>query len=205
MERDIGRLEAFSDGVFAFAITLLAAEIKIPHLEHATAAGLFAALRSLWPSYLTLITSFFTVLVMWVHHHIIFKLVAKADARLLFANGLLLMIVTTVPFPTALVAEYLITPAAPAAVAYYCGTFVLVALAFYLTLLAAFRSHTLDPDASRDRIRRFRRDYKLGPPFYLVALIVSPFSPWTALAICTALWIFWAFTTGDCGFAPPRK
>ena len=139
MERDIGRLEAFSDGVFAFAITLLAAELKVPHIEHATAAGLFSALSGLWPSYLTLVTSFFTVLVMWVHHHQMFKMVARAGTALLFANGFLLLVVTTVPFPTALVAEYLRTPAAPAAVSYYCGTFVLVALAFYVTMMAALR------------------------------------------------------------------
>lgn len=198
MERDIGRLEAFSDGVFAFAITLLAAEIKVPHLEHATATALGEALLRLWPSYLTLVTSFFTVLIMWVHHHIIFKLVARADARLLFTNGFLLLIITTVPFPTALVAEYLQTPAAPAAVSFYCGTFVLVAIAFYLTLLAAFRQHTLAADASPARIQRFRRDYRLGPPLYLLALCAAPFAPWLALAICTALWIFWAATTGDC-------
>jgi uncharacterized membrane protein len=198
MKRDIGRLEAFSDGVFSIAITLLALELKVPHLEHPSVASLAGALRAQWPAYLTVATSFFTVLIMWVHHHILFKLVAKADAKLMFANGLLLLIVTTVPFPTAVVAEYLLTPAAPAAVAFYCGTFVMVAVAFYLTLMAALRQETLMENASAQRIRRFRRDYSLGPPLYLAALVVAPFQPWIALAICTGLWVFWAATTGDC-------
>src|ERR1700761_2870287 len=115
MEKETGRLEAFSDGVFAIAITLLVLELKVPHLatgEEPTSAGLRFSLLRQWPSYLALFTSFFTVLIMWVHHHTIFKLVRKADARLLFANGFLLLLVSVVPFPTAVVAEYLATPAA---------------------------------------------------------------------------------------------
>src|SRR5579863_1707260 len=118
MEKETGRLEAFSDGVFAIAITLLVLELKVPHAGadgKISASALGASLLHEWPSYLALVTSFFTVLIMWVHHHILFKLVRKADAKLLFANGFLLLLVSVVPFPTAVVAEYLATPAAPAA------------------------------------------------------------------------------------------
>src|SRR5579863_5349666 len=86
-ERQTGRLEAFSDGVFAIAMTLLALELKVPH--PASAADLPSALASEWPSYLAFVTSFFTVLIMWVHHHAIFRLVHRVDAKLLFANGFL--------------------------------------------------------------------------------------------------------------------
>ncbi len=202
MEKETGRLEAFSDGVFAIAITLLVLELKVPHLSENGAepnpAALEAALLRQWPSYLALMTSFFTVLIMWVHHHIIFKLVRRADATLLFANGFLLLLVSVVPFPTAVVAEYLATPAAPAACELYAAVFVGIAVAFYLLLTAAFREETLDPKAPAERVRRFRRDYKLGPPLYILAAAAAPFSPMLAMGICTALWIFWAFTTGDC-------
>ncbi len=115
MEKETGRLEAFSDGVFAIAMTLLVLELKVPHAAaggELSAASLARNLLREWPGYLALVTSFFTVLIMWVHHHILFKLVGRPDAKLLFANGFLLLMVSMVPFPTAVVAEYLATPAA---------------------------------------------------------------------------------------------
>jgi uncharacterized membrane protein len=197
-EKQTGRLEAFSDGVFAIAITLLALELKVPHPAERTSAALASALASEWPSYFAFITSFFTVLIMWVHHHVIFRFVCRTDATLLFANGLLLLLVTVVPFPTAVVAEYWGTPAAPAAVTLYAGVFVGISIAFYLLLMAAFRKAVLDEKASEERIRRMRRDYRFGPPAYLAAAVAAPVSPWLAMAICTALWIFWALTTREC-------
>src|ERR1700733_6269644 len=108
-EKETGRLEAFSDGVFAIAITLLALELKVPAIWETngkyTSEALAAGLAHEWPSYFAFITSFFTVLIMWVHHHAIFRLVKRVDVTLLFANGFLLMLVTVVPFPTAVVAE----------------------------------------------------------------------------------------------------
>jgi uncharacterized membrane protein len=157
-EKQTGRLEAFSDGVFAIAMTLLALELKVPHPAERTSAALASALAHEWPSYFAFITSFFTVLIMWVHHHVIFRLVHRTDATLLFANGFLLLLVTVVPF----------------------------------------RKAVLDESANEERIRRLRRDYRMGPPAYLAAAVAAPFSPWLAMAICTALWIFWALTTQDC-------
>jgi uncharacterized membrane protein len=201
MDKNTGRLEAFSDGVFAIAITLLVLELKVPHLASGaaepTAAALRDSLESQWPAYVSFVTSFFTVLVMWVHHHALFRLVHRTDARLLFANGLLLLLVTVVPFPTAVVAEYIQTSAASVACEWYCGCFVLVAISFYLLKMAAFRKEMMDPDADMRISERLGRSYLWGPPLYLGAAIAAPFSPWLAMAICTGLWIFWAATTRD--------
>jgi uncharacterized membrane protein len=199
-EKETGRLEAFSDGVFAIAITLLALELKVPHFEAGgnMAARLFAGLAHEWPSYFAFITSFFTVLIMWVHHHAIFRLVKGADATLLFANGFFLMLVTVVPFPTAVVAEYLRTPAAPAACTFYAGFFVLISIGFSVLLWAAFRTSVLDPHARPATVARLRKSYRLGPPLYFAAAVAGPFSPWLAMGICTALWIMWAATTREC-------
>ena len=201
-EKETGRLEAFSDGVFAIAITLLALELKVPHFEpsggHIGPGALAAGLADQWPSYFAFVTSFFTVLIMWVHHHVIFKLVRGTDITLLFANGFLLMLVTLVPFPTAVVAEYLRTPAAPAACTFYAGFFVLISIGFWILLWAAFRKAVLDPDASDAAVEHLRRSYRLGPPVYLAAAIAGPFSPWLAMGICSALWIVWAVTTREC-------
>ena len=199
-EKETGRLEAFSDGVFAIAMTLLALELKVPHFDGGgnMTDRLISGLTNQWPSYFAFLTSFFTVLIMWVHHHAIFRLVKGADATLLFANGSLLMLVTVVPFPTAVVAEYLRTPAAGAACAFYAGFFVLIGIAFIVLLWAAFRPSIVDPDASPTTIARLRKSYRLGPPLYLAATIAAPFSPWLAMGICTALWIVWAATTREC-------
>jgi uncharacterized membrane protein len=198
--KETGRLEAFSDGVFAIAITLLALELKVPHFEAGgnMPAHLIAGLAAEWPSYFAFLTSFFTVLIMWVHHHAIFRLVRGADATLLFANGFFLMLVTVVPFPTAVVAEYLRTPAAGAACTFYAGFFVLISIGFSVLLWAAFRPLVLDPNANAVRVARLRKSYRLGPPLYLAATIGGLFSPWLAMGICTALWIVWAATTREC-------
>jgi uncharacterized membrane protein len=200
-EKDTTRIEAFSDGVFAIAITLLVLEIKVPHLSdlpEPTSRALLTALAHEWPSYFSLVTSFLTVLIMWMHHHRVMRLVRRTDARLLFANGLLLLFVSVVPFPTALIAEYLGTPAAPAACTVYAGVFVGIGTAFLVFLSAAFRKEALVPDAPASTITSLRRSYLAGPPLYLLATIAAPFSPWLAMGICTALWILWAATTQDC-------
>ena len=93
---------------------------------------LAAALGSKWPNYLTLVISFATILIMWVYHHNLFKAAKKSEPLLLFSNGLLLLLVTMVPFPTALVGAYLTTPAASVACATYAGFFVLIDSAYNL-------------------------------------------------------------------------
>jgi len=143
-EKETGRIEAFSDGVFAIAITLLVLELKVPHLADGGAGGsLTAALLRQWPSYVALVTSFFTILVMWANHHRMFNIVRRVNARFLYANGLLLLLVTIVPFPTAVLAEYFEKPGAPVAAAAYGGTFVLISIAFNLLWRSAIAGRTL--------------------------------------------------------------
>ena len=195
-EKETGRLEAFSDGVFAIAITLLVLELKVPDLGSAgvSTAALGKALWQQWPSYVGLVTSFFTVLIMWIHHHAILRNVCRTDAWLHFANGCLLLGVTFVPYPTAVVASYLQTPAARMAVAFYAGTFVFIAICFYLFIRAAFRKPLLSPDASDAFIAKTCHDYMFGPPLYLLATVAAFLDARASLLICTALWIFWATT-----------
>ena len=79
-----GRLEAFSDGIFAIAATLLVLEITVPHLEEGGSLG--RALLDLWPSYLAYATSFLTIGIMWVNHHSVFRQIGETDHRFLFIN-----------------------------------------------------------------------------------------------------------------------
>lgn len=194
--KETARLEAFSDGVFGVAITLLVLDLKVPPIQGneviATSAALGRGLAMQWPAYLAFVTSFFTVLVMWVHHHALLRLVRATDAPLMFANGLLLMLISAVPFVTAVLAKYLMTPAAKMAAMFYCGMFVLIALAFVLVLLAGCRKKVLMPGISDKQVHLFCGSYRFGPLFYLAAGLAAAVNVWLSLAICTALWAYWA-------------
>jgi uncharacterized membrane protein len=196
VEKETGRLEAFSDGVFAIAITLLVLELKVPSLSPSsfTSGALARGLLQQWPSYIGLVTSFFTILIMWVHHHAIFRNICRTDALLHFANGSLLLMVTFVPYPTSVLAAYLETPAAKMAMAFYSGTFVLIAISFYLVIRAGFRRKLLAPTASMEFVDKTCRSYMFGPPLYLASTIAAFVDVRLSLLICTALWIFWATT-----------
>ena len=187
MTESPGRVEAFSDGVFAIAITLLILEIKVPHAEH----GLWAGLLALWPSYFAFLMSFFVILIMWVNHHELLRMVSRVNYPILFANGLLLLTITFVPFPTAVLAEYLRTPEAQAAVVFYCATFVANALLWHLLFGTMVRSGFLRPEVSATTIEGVRRAYYLGLTVYLLATVVALFRPWLGLVLNASLLILW--------------
>jgi uncharacterized membrane protein len=133
------RLEAFSDGVLAIVITLLAFELRPPEVDRGqTPAG---ALWDQWPSYLTYVLAFVQIGVIWLNHHRVFDQVTVVDGRLLLLNLNLLMWITLIPFPTAVVAEHLRDGGEPArtAVAVFSGT--LFALAVGFTAVYAWITH----------------------------------------------------------------
>ena len=195
VEKETGRLESFSDGVFAVAITLLVFDLQVPHLPAGaiSVTALGSALFKQWPSYLTFITSFATILIMWAGHHGLFKLVYKADTPFVFANGLLLLLVTVVPFPTSLVAQYLLTPAAALACAVYAGVFVVINIAYNLLWWSAARQRRLlYPAVTPGQVKRLTRNGLLGLPVYLLATLLAFWNPYVSLGLCSCLWIFWA-------------
>jgi len=197
-EKETGRLEAFSDGVFAFAITLLALDLRVPILAAgADSRALASALAHQWPSYLAFVSSFFTVLIMWVNHHAVFKLVRRASPRVLFANGLLLMFTITVPFTTQLVSQYFSTPAAKAACAAYGFDFVLISIAFNLLWRAVRVPAVLRSDAPRAVIEKINKNYAVGTPLYLLATVGAFASIYITIGIVTALWVFWSVTVRE--------
>jgi uncharacterized membrane protein len=192
-ERETGRIEAFSDGVFAIAITLLVLEIKVPQHKTVEASSLGLALLSLYPSYLAFLTSFGSILVMWVNHHRIFSLVRRTDHAFLYWNGLLLLFVTFVPFPTALLAEYLLHPQAKVAASVYSGTFLAIAIAFNrLWRHASVDRRLLAQKAERSEVEGITKQYRFGPLLYLIALILSFVSVWLSVSLCFFLAIYFA-------------
>jgi uncharacterized membrane protein len=102
------RLEAFSDGVFAIAITLLVLDLAVPPREHAPdGESLASALGHQWPSYFAYLVSFLVIGIIWVNHHAVFDRVRLVDRPVMFVNLALLLVVSAIPFPTHLLAEYL--------------------------------------------------------------------------------------------------
>src|SRR5690349_6774241 len=138
------RIESFSDGVFAIAITLLVLEIKVPPLEDRNARALASALLGLWPSYFAYVFSFVMIGIHWVQHHYVFKLYERSDHNFALLNGLYLMCISFVPFPTAVLAGYVADPAVQkTAIVFYAVGLFLPALAYVLIWLYASRDHRL--------------------------------------------------------------
>lgn len=123
--KELQRIEAFSDGVFAIACTLLVLEFKVPHVEDMMRPGaLWPALKAVWPSFVAYLISFGSILVAWAGHHRALNMLVRSSKAFLYANGLLLLTVTFMPFPTAVLAEYINTPQANIAVMFFsaaCG------------------------------------------------------------------------------------
>jgi uncharacterized membrane protein len=194
-EKETNRVEAFSDGVFAIAITLLILEIKVPKLGLAmTNSQLFNALLNLWPSYFAFLLSFFAVLIMWINHHGFFKYLRTINNGFLYANGFLLLMVTFIPFPTAVLAEHINSSAANVSAAFYCGTMVLVSVAYNgLWHATAYNRQLLKEEISDALIIKIRNAYWFGFLVYLASFIISFFYALAGLALCISLWIFWIF------------
>ena len=161
MQNETGRVEAFSDGVFAIAITLLILEIRVP--ESAGHGTLGRALAHLWPSYLAFLASFMTIGVMWLNHHRLFTLINKNDDGLIALNLLLLMGITWIPFPTGLLAEHLRGPDERVAAVVYAASFVVIAIAFNIMWRYAVHAKAVDEHAD---VPAITRQYALGPLMY---------------------------------------
>jgi uncharacterized membrane protein len=183
------RLEAFSDGVFAIAITLLVLEIRVPSSDQLNdPLKLIKALGALWPSYVGYLLSFVTIGIIWANHHNLFRLVGRVSHGLVLANLLLLLTVGFVPFPTALLAATLETPSAQIGVLVYAATFVAVAIAFnVLWYEIRTRPGVLRPDVEAWSIAAISRSYRLGPPGYMLAFVGALISPVLGMAVIVVL------------------
>ena len=192
-EKETTRVEAFSDGVFAIAITLLILEIKVPKIDmHMTNSELFTSLLNLWPSYFAFLLSFAAVLIMWINHHGFFKYLKTINSKFLYANGFLLLMVTFIPFPTAVLAEHINSPAANVSAAFYCGAMVLVSVAYnVLWFTTAYKRALVKDEISDVLILKIRNAYIFGFFVYLVSFIISFFYAIAGLVICISFWIFW--------------
>jgi uncharacterized membrane protein len=202
-EKETGRLEAFSDGIFAIAITLLILQIPLPELTK-NAPDLLTQLGSQWATYLAYLVSFMVILVMWVNHHIIFRLIRRTDQLFLILNGLLLMVITFVNYPMAVLARSLQESSVPQerlmsdqriAALLYNGTFILIAIIY--NLLWRYASHKrrlLSKSADMLLVETINKQYRFGPLFYAAAFLLAILSVWGSLVLNLLFAVYFAFT-----------
>jgi uncharacterized membrane protein len=186
-----GRLEAFSDGVFAVAITLLSLNLHIPgQAGHSLAHNLI----SQWPEYAAYAVSFITIGIIWINHHAMIGRLEVADHAILLLNLVLLLTIVVIPFATSLIAEYLGKHGDVAAAVVYSGTFTAMAATFgtlqrHILLKKADLLREQRPLIERRMIMR-RSLAGIGP--YVVATLIALVSPYASLAINAALALFYA-------------
>jgi uncharacterized membrane protein len=187
------RLEAFSDGVIAVAVTLLILDIHVPEIGRHE--SLLHALLQNWPHYAAYVVSFMTIGIIWINHHAMIGRLEQADHSILILNLLLLMSIVLLPFATDLMAAYLRADHGEnLAAGVYSGSFLLMAIAFAALnrhiLLA--RAHMLSAELPLEERRRILARSVSGLAPYLVATILAAVSAYASLAICGALAVFYA-------------
>jgi uncharacterized membrane protein len=182
-------LEAFSDGVFAIAITLLVLEIKVPPPD--TVLG--AALLQLWPYYLAYVVSFLVIGAIWINHHAMFQHIVRVDGTLLLLNVLHLMLIAFLPFPTAVLAEAFHRGTdEPVAAAFYGG--ILTVIGIFVNAMWRYAAHgyrLIDTHLTAKKVRKIRRQFLVGPIVYAIATVVALVVPWLAVLLFILLNLFY--------------
>ena len=193
-------MEAFSDGVFAIAITLLILAVGIE--ESIAEGGIEQRLLDLWPAYIAYGVSFLTVGIMWVNHHQIFRHFERVDRPLLLLNILLLMCISFTPFPTRVVAEHAQNGADRQAAALLYGiTMTCTAICFFAVWIYGSR-RLLHPDADAREVSGITRSYVPGAPTYLTATLVAFASSVASLIMFGVIAIFYAISSSFFGREP---
>lgn len=192
--KDTGRVEAFSDGVFAVAITLLILNIHIPDNNVLLVDSEFwSYLGNQWPELLAFVTSFATIGIMWINHHRLFTHIRRVDTNLLALNLLLLLLIVFIPFPTAQLAQYARYPQHHAAALLYSATNILMAICFNLLWRYASRENRLLDKRSDPRaVQAITRQYRFGPLFYVVTFVLAIIYVPASIAGILLLAIFFA-------------
>jgi uncharacterized membrane protein len=188
------RVETFSDGIFAIIITLLVLEIKVPHIhDYHSDAELLTALLELFPKFIGWVISFFTIAVIWVNHHKIFKQIKELDNGVFWWNAFLLLWCTFIPFPTAVLGDY---PNNLTSVVLYGLVMALMALGFTLMRLYAIRTKNVLGD--HVDVTQFKKGTRLsllfGPVMYLIGILLGFIHPYMAFAVYLSIPIYFIFS-----------
>ena len=186
---DTARLETFADGVMAIAITLLILEVHVPPNR----GSLTTALAQEWPSYAGYVVSFLTIGIIWVNHHQMFKLIGRVTHGFLMLNVIFLMTIAFLPFPTAVVADYIRVPdSRKAATVVYGLSMIAIAVMFNVVWRSASRNgRLLVPGVDKAGVERISRSYLGGPIAYTVTTLLAFVSPFLSLGLFAAIALYW--------------
>jgi uncharacterized membrane protein len=189
---ETGRVDAFSDGVFTIAISLLVLELRIPA---ESPDGLWQELGRQWPSYAAYVVTFLVIGIMWVNHHTMFGLIRRVDRTILYLNLALLMTVAVLPWPTAMMAEYLRAGAdSHAAAAVYGMVMMLHSFCFQgLWWHLTKTGHLFDRRVDLPAARALRRRFALGSVVYPLTLALAFVSALATLALLGLMAVYYAF------------
>jgi len=182
-----GRLEAFADGIFAFAATLL-----ILNLAVTEGKPLGPELARIWISYVAYAISFVTIGIIWMNHHLVMHQVAHTDRPFLVLNVLFLMLIAFIPFPTRLLALYIDSPDGTAAALAYGITLTVTAILFNaLWRYAVHRRRLIREDAEQRVVSGISRSFVPGPIIYFVATVVALFNPIASAVLYGLIAVFY--------------
>lgn len=192
-----GRLEAFADGVFAIAATLLIIDIRLPEELH---EALGQELLEIWPQYAAYAVSFVTIGIMWVNHHTLIRQIERVDRPFLFLNLGLLACIAFVPFPTRILAEFVRTDEGQAGALLYGITLTTTAVFFLsIWLYASHRGRLLHPRVDPKEVSGITRSYLPGAPSYAAATLVALVSPEASAALFGLIAAFYMLSSSFFG------
>jgi len=195
---DTRRVEAFSDGVFAIAITLLVLTFRDPQRGE----SLHHALLHQWPSYIAYVVSFVTVGIMWVNHHTVMQQIGRVDRTFLLITVVFLMFVAFVPFPTRMVAEFIRTDDGRAAALFYGIAFTCTALSWAsLWFYAALGNRLISADANSRTVSGISRSFLPGTLLYGGATLVAFASATASVVLFGVIALFYALESAIFGRA----
>lgn len=185
---ETARLESFSDGVFAIAITLLVFQIHVPTRDEVLNDGLLKALADLWPSYLALTISFLNILLIWMNHHVIFRVINRNTLTLFLFNGLLLLSIVFAPFPTNVFAQHIKGTDSHVAAAVFAGWFAIIALTLNLIWwYAVIGARLLLTDINPALVRTISWRYSIAAMGYVLASGLALVSTALGAGLCLAV------------------
>ena len=186
------RLEAFCDGVFAIALTLLIIDVRLPSTGRINNTSEFwLALKHISPSIFAFILSFIIILITWVNHHASLKLVHKSSPSFIYANGFMLLTVVFIPFPTSLMGEYILTDHAAPAVILYNSTLALQAISWILLTGSVLKDQLGKNEKSILQIRNNGKFGYFAFVLYSLCAIIAIWFPLAIAVVTTLTWIFW--------------
>lgn len=199
LEVTTSRLEAFSDGVFAIAITLLIIEIKVPSEETLKHQSLMHYLWLQWPKYFAYVLSFVIIGIYWANHHYLFRLFKRTDHAFNLLNVFFLMTIAFLPYPTGILGDNVITiEHAKPAVTFYAFAIWLPSFGWLLIWLYAKHKKRIVDHKLTDRFVHFlTRQFIISNFLYIAAFLVSLVSPVGSIAICIGLTLLYLL--------PPKK